>query len=130
MALQRRKYTSAGVDYPFNRVLIAKGSSRELVYYWFDERGRPIADEYLAKWYLLADAIVKNRTDGALIRLVTEIDRDETDDAADQRLQSFMRVAISRLNGFLPSEDGRRLSSGRSQPQALIDKEPRLSLAP
>jgi exosortase D (VPLPA-CTERM-specific) len=111
--LERKNYSSGGVDLPLNRVIIAKESSRQLVYYWFDERGRKIADEYLAKWYLLADAIVKNRTDGALVRLVTQIYPGESDDDADRRLQSFMQAATSSLMDFLPSEAGSRFSSNR-----------------
>ena len=109
--IERKNYQDAGVDFPLNRVVIAKGSSRQLVYYWFDERGRAVADEYLAKWYLLTDAIVKNRTDGALIRLVTEIYPGETDDDADRRLQSFMGAAVANLSGFLPSESGTHVTS-------------------
>jgi EpsI family protein len=75
-----------------------------LVYYWFDERGRKIANEYLAKWYLRADAVVMNRTDGALVRLVTQIDRGETEHDADLRLQAFIRDALPTLSEFLPSE--------------------------
>ena len=101
--LERRDFDSAGTDYHYNRVIIQSGNSRDLVYYWFDERGRAVADEYLAKWYLLADSIVKNRTDGALIRLITAISPNETEADADQRLQSFMQVALPRLDEFLPS---------------------------
>jgi exosortase D (VPLPA-CTERM-specific) len=115
-ALERRNYSDGGVDFPLNRVIISKGSTRQLVYYWFDERGRAVADEYLAKWYLLTDAIFRNRTDGALIRLVTEISPNETDSDADRRLRTFMQVAISSLGGFLPSGAGSQLSSMFSRP--------------
>ncbi len=50
-----------------------RGSQKELVYYWFEERGMTIANEWLSKLYLLRDAIFKNRTDGALVRLVTPL---------------------------------------------------------
>ncbi len=101
--LERKNFKSGGVDYLYNRVIIQKGSDRDLVYYWFDERGRSVADEYWAKWYLLVDSVVKNRTDGALIRLVTQIKPSEPEADADRRLQSFMNVALPRLTDFLPS---------------------------
>jgi exosortase D (VPLPA-CTERM-specific) len=101
--LEHRNFVSDGTDQPFNRVVIQKDSTRDLVYYWFVERGRVVADEYWAKWYLLADAIVKNRTDGALVRLVTQINADESERDADRRLQAFMKVALPRLREFLPS---------------------------
>jgi EpsI family protein len=101
---ERTSYTDGGTELPLNRAIIEKQSIKQLVYYWFDERGRKIANEYLAKWYLHADAIVMNRTDGALVRLVTQIYGDETERNADERLQSFMRDAIPSLSEYLPGE--------------------------
>jgi exosortase D (VPLPA-CTERM-specific) len=103
--LDRRNFDGAGPGHQFNRVIIQKGSSRNLVYYWFNERGRTIADEYWAKWYLLLDSIKKNRTDGALVRLVTEINPNETEADADNRLESFMNVALPRLTNFVPPDE-------------------------
>ena len=92
------------MKWPLNRVVIEKNSIKQLVYYWFDERGRKIANEYLAKWYLHADAVVMNRTDGALVRLVTQIRDGETEYDADRRLRAFMRDAMPTLSEYLPSE--------------------------
>ncbi len=89
---------------PFNRAIIARSSIQQVVYYWFDERGQPIANEWWAKWRLLTDAIFKNRTDGALVRLTTQILPGETEQEADQRLHSFMREVVSPLRAYLPSD--------------------------
>jgi exosortase D (VPLPA-CTERM-specific) len=94
----------AGAEMPINRVVIERNSNRQLVYYWFDERGRKIANEYWAKWYLLADAITKHRTDGSLVRLTTEILPGETERDADERLQSFMGAVLPSLPEYLPSD--------------------------
>ena len=106
---------------PYNRVIIQNGKEPRLVYYWFDERGRAVADEYWAKWYLLADSVVKNRTDGALIRLTTQINPDEPEADADRRLQSFMQVALPRMAEFLPSGTAPPIKSavlGSSNPRS------------
>ena len=100
---ERTSYVGNGVTWPLNRVVIEKNSIRQVVYYWFNERGRKVANEYLAKWYLHADAVVMNRTDGALIRLVTQIRGNETEQDADQRLQAFIRDAVPALSEYLPS---------------------------
>ena len=73
--LERTTYESsdASVSLPLNRVVIARGTDKQLVYYWFEERGMKIANEYVSKLYLLRDAMLKNRTDGALVRLTTSI---------------------------------------------------------
>jgi exosortase D (VPLPA-CTERM-specific) len=103
--------SGAGVEMPLNRVIIERDSQRELVYYWFDERGRKVANEYWAKWYLLADAIVKNRTDGALVRLTTLIVPGESERNADERLRSFMRDLVPTLADYLPADSPHRVKS-------------------
>ena len=101
---------------PFNRVIIAKDTKRVVVYYWFDERGRAVANEWWSKWYLFSDAILKNRTDGALVRLTTEILHGESERDADHRLQSFMREVVPALNGFLPPEETPSIKSALNRP--------------
>jgi EpsI family protein len=93
-----------GVTLPLNRVVIARDNNKQLVYYWFVQRGRNVANEYWSKWLLFVDAITKNRTDGALVRLVTPIYPNETDEAADGRLQSFIDELEPRLRAYLPPE--------------------------
>ena len=100
---------------PINRVIIARDNDRQLVYYWFVERNRRIANEYWAKWYLLVDAIVRNRTDGALVRLVTPLRPGEPEQAADERLHSFIKDLEPRLKAYLPADPG--VKSVAYQPQ-------------
>jgi exosortase D (VPLPA-CTERM-specific) len=101
---ERTSYTNNSAELPLNRAIIERDSIKEVVYYWFDERGRKNNNEYLAKWYLLADAIVMNRTDGALVRLITQVHPGETERDADERLQAFIRDAVPSLSEYLPSE--------------------------
>ena len=54
-----------------NRAVIQKGESRMLVYYWFEQRGRKIAWDFAAKFWLMVDGITTGRTDGALVRRIT-----------------------------------------------------------
>lgn len=56
-------------DFIINRAIIQKGEFRNVVYYWFQQRGRIVNDEYLNRWYVLVDSIVANRSDGALVRV-------------------------------------------------------------
>jgi len=86
-----------------NRVQIQMGESRILVYYWFQQRGRVITNEYLVKWYLLVDGLQKNRTDGALVRLTTVIDPNEEWAAGDKRLADFVRDAVPVLSQYVPN---------------------------
>lgn len=97
--------TSIDDDHPVNRATIERNGSRQLVYYWYEERGRRITIEYWSKWYLLYDAITKNRSDGSLVRLTTEIRPGEMAQSADARLRQFIHDMGPTLNGFLASAD-------------------------
>ena len=88
-----------------NRAIIEKGESRQLVYFWFQQRGRDITNEYSVKWYLFWDAITMNRTDGALIRLITPIEKNEDIALADQRLHAFLADLLPVLPPYLPGKN-------------------------
>jgi EpsI family protein len=113
-SLQRTGFVDNEMHWPLNRVVIEKNQTKQLVYYWFEERGRKVASENLAKWYLHLDATVLNRTDGALVRLVTPIYHGESEYDADQRLQSFMRGTTSTLTKYLPPKVISRVKVGPS----------------
>jgi len=104
VAFERTSVASGLVDAsPLNRAVIERGDVRQLVYYWFVQRGRVIANEYWSKWYLFVDAILQNRTDGALVRVTTPIAPHETERDADARLQAFLAEINPRLAQFLPA---------------------------
>jgi exosortase D (VPLPA-CTERM-specific) len=92
--------TSAG-SVPVNRAIIQKGLEQQLVYYWFEGRGRRLTNDYVAKFYTVADSLTIGRTDGSLVRVITPIGADGAA-AADARLQAFLTDAIDRLPRFVP----------------------------
>jgi exosortase D (VPLPA-CTERM-specific) len=91
-----------------SRAVVQYGGSKQIVYYWFAMRGRVLRKYYQVKIYNLWDAITKQRTDGALVRLVTPVYESENLSEADARLQDFLRVIVPVLNEFIP---GRELHS-------------------
>jgi exosortase D (VPLPA-CTERM-specific) len=94
-----------GAPLHINRAVIEKGEYKQLVYYWFQQRGRSMTNEYLVKWYLFYDAITMQRTDGALVRLVTSLDKGQDIAVADRRLQAFMKDMVTVLPEYLPGKD-------------------------
>lgn len=84
-----------------NRAIIQKGHERQLVYYWFEQRGRHLTNDYLAKLYTVWDSIVRGRSDGALIRVVTPIDASGVE-AADARLRGFLNDTSATFHDFVP----------------------------
>ncbi len=85
-----------------NRAIISKGNNKQLVYYWFQQRGRIITNEYLVKLYLFWDALTQQRTDGALVRLVVTLPEGGDEAEADNKLAEFLNVVFPRLKNFLP----------------------------
>ena len=84
-----------------NRLIIAQGSTRQLVYYWFVEGGVAETDEYRAKALLFTNAVLHNRRDGALVRLITPINGGDVA-AADDLLGKFVRETLPILPQFIP----------------------------
>ena len=87
----------AGHPLRVNRAVIQLGDQRQLVYYWFQQRGRIITNEYLVKWFIFWDSLTRSRTDGALMRIITPLPEGEDIAAADARLAQFARIAVSDL---------------------------------
>ena len=85
-----------------NRAVIQQGLNKQLVYYWFEGRGRRVTNDFVAKFYTVADSMTMGRTDGALARVITPIGQGETEAEADARLQRFLTDAIDRLPEFVP----------------------------
>jgi EpsI family protein len=85
-----------------NRAVVELGNQRELVYYWFQQRGRIIDNEFAVKWYLFLDALTRHRTDGAMVRLITAYTVADGDDRADARLVDFAKQVAPLLPQYVP----------------------------
>ncbi len=83
-----------------NEYLVEKDADRYLVLYWYQAHGRVVASEYSGKVWLVLDAIARNRTDGALIRLFTPTRGGE--DRARARAVQFVQALYPQLSKFIP----------------------------
>lgn len=83
-----------------NEYVIQQDENQELVFYWYQGRGRVIASEYSGKFWMIADAISRNRTDGSLVRLITPMNDGEI--KAHARLVSFTQLLFPTLDGLIP----------------------------
>jgi EpsI family protein len=83
-----------------NDYVIQQDQNRQLVFYWYQGRGRVVASEYAGKFWMVADAISRNRTDGALVRLVTPINNNEA--SARARLVGFTQDLFPQLDNIIP----------------------------
>ena len=85
-----------------NEYVIAQGLNKQLVFYWYQGRGRVIASEYWGKFWMIHDAITRNRTDGALVRLIAPISDNNTA-AAKAALVKFTQMVFPSLSEFIPN---------------------------
>jgi EpsI family protein len=87
---------------PVNRYVIAHGDQRSLVLYWYQSRNRAVANEYTAKFWVVADAIRYNRSDTALIRVIVPIVNHDAD-TAERTAMDFTKAVYPTIRAFLPS---------------------------
>lgn len=92
---------SDGSTIKVNKYVIAQGLDKQLVFYWYQGRGRVVASEYWGKFWMIHDAIVRNRTDGALVRVITPIQQGDVAQA-QVRLEKFTRILFPALSKFIP----------------------------
>jgi EpsI family protein len=85
-----------------NRTLIELGNQRQLVYYWFQQRGRIITNEFAVKWYLFWDALTRHRTDGALVRLIVALPATASEAEADRSLTDLASRIAPTLTHYVP----------------------------
>ncbi len=85
-----------------NRYVIVHGDERELVLYWYQSRDRVVADEFKAKFWVVADAMRLNRTDTALVRVIVGINNNN-EDAATNVATDFVRSFFGTLHNYLPA---------------------------
>ncbi len=85
-----------------NRAFIQKGTYEQLCYYWFPGRGRVLANAYELKLFAFWDALTRQRTDGALVRLITPVYEIEDLEDAEKRLQEFVKDIVPVLEEFIP----------------------------
>ena len=84
-----------------NRAIIQKGLEKQIVLYWYHDRGRVIASEYWAKGYMVWDAMTKNRTDGSLVRISMTVVTTVED--AEREATAFLRDMWPVLNDYMPA---------------------------
>ena len=83
----------------FNRLVIENGSQRQLVYYWYDQRGRRIANEFVQKFWVVVDSVIRKRKEGEMVRLIVPVPEGASLDEADKSLVAYM----DKVQRFLPA---------------------------
>ena len=74
---------------PVNRYVVRHGEERSLVLYWYATAHHLVADEYLAKLYLMDEGLRYHRSDEAIYRVIVPVTNGS--DAAERQAIEFIR---------------------------------------
>lgn len=91
-----------GLDAPItiNKYIITKGEAHSVVLYWYQSHGRVVANEFAAKFYLVADSMRYHRSDTAMIRVVVPVGRQGVDGAVKIATDLAQAVYPAVVNFF------------------------------
>lgn len=100
----RTTIDAGGTALPINRYVVQKGLARQVVVYWYQGRGRVVANEYLNKFWLMVDQARLGRSNAALVRIVVPAAGadDEALQIASASADQFARALHPRLSPYLP----------------------------
>jgi EpsI family protein len=83
-----------------NRYLIQKDRDQLLVFYWYQSQGQVIAGEVAARIAMVKSALVRNRTDGAIVRVMSPTYGSVRD--TSERLVTYVQTMYPILGDYLP----------------------------
>lgn len=83
------------------RLVVAKGRDRQLVYYWYQSRGRVISQDWRKIVYVGWDRARRGRTDGSLVRFTIPILRGD-EEQAERSFREIAPLVIERLGRYVP----------------------------
>ncbi|HEV2862435.1 MAG TPA: EpsI family protein [Pyrinomonadaceae bacterium] len=72
-AMVEIKPSDGGDAFEANRYIVEHGQDRQLLVYWYQGRGRAVANEYWDKVYTVLDSIRLRRSDGAMVRVLVPV---------------------------------------------------------
>jgi EpsI family protein len=86
------------------RLVIAKGPARQLVYYWYQGRGRVVSQDWRKIVYVGLDRALTGRTDESLVRFTVPIlDREGGEERAEAAFRSLAPLVTARLSEYVPN---------------------------
>jgi EpsI family protein len=85
-----------------NKLIKAERKRERLVLFWYDLNGRIVTDRYKAKMYTAWDALMKGRTNGAVIMVSSDFEGAEDPHQIPKETEQFMQKVIPLSREFLP----------------------------
>jgi EpsI family protein len=85
-----------------NRYVVQHGDDKDVVVYWYQSHKRVIANEYAAKFWLVADSIRYHRSDTSLVKIVVPV-RDNDVEGATRTAVNFVQALFPQILKQLPA---------------------------
>ncbi len=92
--------TPSGKTFTANRFIIENGVYNEVLIYWYQGRGRAVSSEYNDKIYTVLDSILRRRSDGAMVRVMTGAGNSEIE--AAQAAIDLAAQTADKLSAYIP----------------------------
>lgn len=92
--------TPSGKTFKANRYRLENGAYNEIMIYWYQGRGRIEPSEYRDKFNTILDSVLKRRSDGAMVRVMTSVGNDEK--AATQAAVDLSAQIADKLSDYVP----------------------------
>lgn len=92
--------TSSGRTFEANHYIIENNKYKEVLIYWYQGRGRAVASEYDDKIYTVLDSILRQRSDGAMVRVMTGVGDSEAE-STQAAIELSARLA-DNLSSYVP----------------------------
>jgi EpsI family protein len=96
------KIPGTGDTIRINRYEVSKGDEKTLTLYWYQSERRVVANEFDAKFWLVADSIRLHRSDTSVVKVLIPIVKDQ-DKQAEEVGVKFVQTVYPALRQFLPS---------------------------
>jgi EpsI family protein len=83
------------------KLLLEKDEQKQIVFYWYQGNGRFISSEYSQRLYMVIDSMLKHRTNGSFVRLITPVLNNDEEDAI-RYLKNFAADIIPVISEYIP----------------------------
>jgi EpsI family protein len=92
--------TTDGKSFQANVYLIESDKFKEVLIYWYQGRGRAVANEFQDKFYTIWDSVWLRRSDGAMVRVMTPVG--DSEDKAVAAAVDLAGKAAESISEYVP----------------------------
>jgi len=85
-----------------NRLIRQEGQIKRLILFWYDINGRVVSSKYMAKAYTTWDSLARDRTNGAMVMVSTDIGNNAETEEAMRYTSRFVKDILPILPDYIP----------------------------